>query len=155
MGDVDNGSLMQYVIDGIDDRHENKILLYGANTMREFKNKLNVYRTFKLQTPTQEQTAPRYQQKKHTADSRPEHLQTSGNCKCTAGNNNLHFLQKARPRRSRVQTKKKLFVSSVSRSGIKQRHAQIARQRCKWAIMDRRADQCTRQSPSMHTLQRL
>lgn len=154
LGDVDNGSLMQYVIDGIDDRHENKVLLYGANTMREFKNKLNVYRTFKLQTPTQEQTAPRYQQKNTRQTADPNTYKHQGTVSAQQATTTCTFCNK-RGHDEAVCRQKKLFVSSVSRSGIKQRHAQIARQRCKCAIMDRRADQCTRQSPSMHTVQHL
>lgn len=41
---------MQYIIDGINDTNEKKNVLYGASTMREFKQKLNVYRVYKSQT---------------------------------------------------------------------------------------------------------
>ena len=36
---------MQYVIDGINDNDVNKMILYGANNSKDFKNKLRCYGT--------------------------------------------------------------------------------------------------------------
>lgn len=44
-GDIDYNSLMQYVIDGINDIEVNKMILYGARNSREFKDKLRCYET--------------------------------------------------------------------------------------------------------------
>lgn len=48
-GGIEDSSLVQYIIDGISDTNTNKILLYGASNMQEFKRKLNVYKAFKTQ----------------------------------------------------------------------------------------------------------
>lgn len=48
-GGIEDSSLIQYIIDGINDSNTNKILLYGASNMQEFKRKLNVYRVYKTQ----------------------------------------------------------------------------------------------------------
>lgn len=42
-GNIDYKSLMQYVIDGINDSDTNKIILYGANNTKEYKDKLRIY----------------------------------------------------------------------------------------------------------------
>lgn len=57
-GGIEDSSLMQYIIDGINDTNTNKILLYGATTMQEFKRKLNVYRVFKTQAATTSSNTP-------------------------------------------------------------------------------------------------
>lgn len=44
---VEEISIMQYVIDGIDDEPRNKSMLYGACTMREFRMKLIAYEKFR------------------------------------------------------------------------------------------------------------
>lgn len=46
-GAVDESSIIQYVIDGIEDLHTNKSILYGAKNIREFKDKLACYETFR------------------------------------------------------------------------------------------------------------
>ena len=42
-GNVDNQSLLQYVLEGIPDIHNCKSLLYGATTFHEFKKKILIY----------------------------------------------------------------------------------------------------------------
>lgn len=44
---VQDESIMQYVINGIDDEPRNKTMLYGACTMREFRTKLITYEKFR------------------------------------------------------------------------------------------------------------
>ena len=54
-GNIDDESLMQYVIDGIPDSTANKAILYGAISLTEFKSKLKLYDKMKgsvtLKTP--------------------------------------------------------------------------------------------------------
>ncbi|GFW10333.1 transposon Tf2-9 polyprotein [Trichonephila clavipes] len=40
---VDDSSLMDYIIDGIPDSSNNKIILYGSKTFSEFKDKLKIH----------------------------------------------------------------------------------------------------------------
>ncbi|GFX38287.1 CCHC-type domain-containing protein [Trichonephila clavipes] len=42
---VDDSSLIDYIIDGIPDSSNNKIILYGSKTLSEFKDKLKIYET--------------------------------------------------------------------------------------------------------------
>ncbi|GFT02901.1 transposon Tf2-9 polyprotein [Trichonephila clavipes] len=42
-GAVDDSSLIDYIIDGIPDSSNNKIILYGSKTLSEFKDKLKIY----------------------------------------------------------------------------------------------------------------
>ncbi|GFT94282.1 retrovirus-related Pol polyprotein from transposon 17.6 [Trichonephila clavipes] len=42
---VDDSSLIDYIIDGIPDSSNHKIILYGSKTFSEFKNKLKIYET--------------------------------------------------------------------------------------------------------------
>ncbi|GFX51484.1 retrovirus-related Pol polyprotein from transposon 17.6 [Trichonephila clavipes] len=44
-GAVDDSSLIDYIIDGIPDSSNNKIILYGSKTLSEFKDKLKNYET--------------------------------------------------------------------------------------------------------------
>lgn len=44
---IEDESVIQYIIDGIDDDHNNKILLYGAKTFKELKPKMEDYEKFK------------------------------------------------------------------------------------------------------------
>ncbi|GFU29075.1 transposon Tf2-9 polyprotein [Trichonephila clavipes] len=44
-GAVDDSSLIDYIIDGIPDSFNNKIILYGSKTLSEFKDKLKIYET--------------------------------------------------------------------------------------------------------------
>lgn len=44
---VEEESVIQYVINGIRDRPENKVLLYGAKSLKELKTKLKIYESFK------------------------------------------------------------------------------------------------------------
>lgn len=42
-GNITDDSLIEYVIDGIDDDNNDKTILYGADTIKEFKAKLRYY----------------------------------------------------------------------------------------------------------------
>ncbi|GFY20196.1 elongation factor 2 [Trichonephila clavipes] len=46
-GKIDDSALMHYVIKGINDRQENKIILYGCNILTLFKEKLKIYEAIK------------------------------------------------------------------------------------------------------------
>ncbi|GBN63453.1 Retrovirus-related Pol polyprotein from transposon 297 [Araneus ventricosus] len=46
-GKIENAALMHYVIKGINDRQENKTILYGCKNLFEFKEKLKVYEVIK------------------------------------------------------------------------------------------------------------
>ncbi|KAK9496969.1 hypothetical protein O3M35_012838 [Rhynocoris fuscipes] len=45
--DVEEDSLIQYIIDGIDDSEANKTILYGSRSLKEFREKLRTYETMK------------------------------------------------------------------------------------------------------------
>lgn len=42
-GDIENDALFEYVISGLNDEPSNKVVLYGAETVREFKERIKVY----------------------------------------------------------------------------------------------------------------
>lgn len=42
-GKIESDALIQYVIDGIQDDTNNKLVLYGAKKLENFKEKLKVY----------------------------------------------------------------------------------------------------------------
>ncbi|GFY73269.1 transposon Tf2-6 polyprotein [Trichonephila inaurata madagascariensis] len=44
---IDDSALMHYVIKGINDRQENKIILYGCNNLIQIKEKLKIYDAIK------------------------------------------------------------------------------------------------------------
>lgn len=44
---VDDLSVIQYIINGIHDKNENKAILYGASNFNEFKAKLKIYENYK------------------------------------------------------------------------------------------------------------
>lgn len=46
-GSIETEALIQYIIDGIPDDSGNKVVLYGASKLREFKNKLDIYSTLR------------------------------------------------------------------------------------------------------------
>ncbi|GBN21634.1 hypothetical protein AVEN_135099-1 [Araneus ventricosus] len=46
-GKIEDAALMHYVIKGINDRQENKTILYGCKNLLEFKEKLKVYEVIK------------------------------------------------------------------------------------------------------------
>ncbi|XP_067204182.1 uncharacterized protein [Linepithema humile] len=49
-GKIEEEALFQYVIDGIDDQSMNKSILYGAENMKEFKEKLKIYEKVKTKS---------------------------------------------------------------------------------------------------------
>ncbi|KAJ3661337.1 hypothetical protein Zmor_005736 [Zophobas morio] len=49
-GNVEVEALIQYIIDGINDSLTNKVVLYGASTLHEFKKKLEIYETIRTKT---------------------------------------------------------------------------------------------------------
>lgn len=46
-GAIDDSALMHYIIKGITDRHENKIVLYGCKNLIEFREKIKIYETIR------------------------------------------------------------------------------------------------------------
>lgn len=46
-GNIEDAALIQYIINGINDRQENKLILYGCKNLIEFKDKLKVYEKIK------------------------------------------------------------------------------------------------------------
>jgi hypothetical protein len=46
-GNVEDNALIQYTIDGITDDTSNKIILYGANNLKEFKRKLQIFESLR------------------------------------------------------------------------------------------------------------
>jgi hypothetical protein len=46
-GNVEDNALIQYTIDGITDDMSNKIILYGANNLKEFKRKLQIFESLR------------------------------------------------------------------------------------------------------------
>lgn len=50
-----NRRQIQYIINGIQDRTENKIVLYGARTIQELKEKINIYENIKKNSVCDEQ----------------------------------------------------------------------------------------------------
>lgn len=50
-GTIELDELFDYVINGINDEQNNKIILYGAKTIREFKDKLKLYKKMKKGQP--------------------------------------------------------------------------------------------------------
>lgn len=46
-GKIEQESLIQYVIDGIQDDTNNKLMLYGAKKLEDFKERLKVYETIR------------------------------------------------------------------------------------------------------------
>ncbi|GBN95716.1 hypothetical protein AVEN_21206-1 [Araneus ventricosus] len=46
-GKIEDAALIHYVIKGINDRQENKTILYGCKNLFEFKEKLQVYEVIK------------------------------------------------------------------------------------------------------------
>lgn len=73
---VDDTSLIHYIINGIQDRNENKMLLYGAKDINELKQKLKVYYEFKASSSKQ------VSNQKFSSDAayKPP---TTGNIKCS------------------------------------------------------------------------
>lgn len=57
-GKIEAEALMKYVIDGIPDDTQNKLLLYGAKKLTDFKEKLKIYETIRKKTG-QDQDDPR------------------------------------------------------------------------------------------------
>ncbi|CAK1581582.1 unnamed protein product [Parnassius mnemosyne] len=51
-GNIEDAALMEYVIDGIQDSESNKSILYGASNLKEFRKKLDIYKSIKEKTQT-------------------------------------------------------------------------------------------------------
>ncbi|CAK1582740.1 unnamed protein product [Parnassius mnemosyne] len=51
-GNIEDAALMKYVIDGIQDSESNKSILYRASNLKEFRKKLDIYKSFKEKTQT-------------------------------------------------------------------------------------------------------
>lgn len=50
-GKVEDAALIEYVIDGIRDLETNKVILYGATDIKDFRKKLEIYSDFKKKLP--------------------------------------------------------------------------------------------------------
>ena len=68
-GDIDDESLIQYVIDGIRDTKVNKQILYGANTIKDLKEKLKCYEKYNCREKSDDAINQKFDKK-----------QVSGNC---------------------------------------------------------------------------
>ncbi|KAL0880685.1 hypothetical protein ABMA27_001903 [Loxostege sticticalis] len=51
-GKIEDAALIEYVIDGIRDSESNKVILYGASDMKEFRKKLDIYIEFRKKITT-------------------------------------------------------------------------------------------------------
>ncbi|CAH0703214.1 unnamed protein product [Spodoptera exigua] len=51
-GKVEDAALVEYVIDGIKDLETNKVILYGAADIKEFRKKLDIYSEFRKKMQT-------------------------------------------------------------------------------------------------------
>jgi Retroviral aspartyl protease/Zinc knuckle len=58
LGDIDEESIIKYVIAGIDDIDSNKIILFGSTGMADFKNKLVIYEEYKNSSTNSRKTVP-------------------------------------------------------------------------------------------------
>lgn len=71
-GGVEDEALMEYVIDGIRDSETNKAILYGAETLKEFRKKLDLYAEIrKKSSTTSNRTIPSHHQPSTPAPRRP------------------------------------------------------------------------------------
>jgi hypothetical protein len=52
LGDIDEESIIKYIIAGIDDIDSNKIILFGSTGMADFKKKLVIYEEYKNSSTT-------------------------------------------------------------------------------------------------------
>lgn len=66
---IEEEALVEYIIDGIQDREQNKLILYGAKTITSLKEKLKMYTTFKEKENTV-QPATKEEKSKPTAAGR-------------------------------------------------------------------------------------
>jgi len=69
--DVDTKSVIQYIIEGIQDEPVNKTVLHGAKTIRELKERLIQYKDMKKEgkSKAKHQKAEEKQKKKTTRDT--------------------------------------------------------------------------------------
>ncbi|XP_023211668.1 piezo-type mechanosensitive ion channel component 2-like [Centruroides sculpturatus] len=95
-GKIDDGALMHYVIKGINDKHENKAILYGCKDLLEFKEKLKVYEVIKSDSVKSKGVFDRvkpkhdsYNRNNNTFDrNKPSYGNYGSNTKCENGNKN-------------------------------------------------------------------
>lgn len=79
--DVDVTSLIQYLINGIHDIHSNKVILYGAHNLREFKDKLRIYEEFKRNSSiNQKKEFPQKPKATEKKDDKESNLKTCDYC---------------------------------------------------------------------------
>jgi len=67
--DVDTKSVIQYIIEGIQDEPVNKTVLHGAKTVRELKERLIQYEAMKKEGKSRQQKADEKQKKRTTRDT--------------------------------------------------------------------------------------
>jgi Zinc knuckle len=53
LGGLEDDAVIKYIIAGINDVEGNKLVLYGAENMRDFKKKLGIYQEFKANAAIQ------------------------------------------------------------------------------------------------------
>jgi len=65
-GNIENSSLIQFVIDGIDDICANKLVLYNAKSLIEFKDKLKCYEVIRGKSKSENKNQVMYSKANHT-----------------------------------------------------------------------------------------
>lgn len=87
-GKIEQESLIQYVIDGIQDDTNNKLVLYGTKKIEDFKEKLKVYETInkknseKTKSNKDESTKKKEMWKKTTAAKKTESKEPEAEIRC-------------------------------------------------------------------------
>ena len=67
VGKIEDAALMQYIINGLNDRPENKLILYGCKNLREFRDKLKIYEKVK-----NDSVRPKYNSDKTKVNKKPD-----------------------------------------------------------------------------------
>jgi len=65
-GNIESSALIQYVIDGIDDTSANKLVLYNAKSLIEFKDKLKCYEVISEKSKSENKNQVMYSRANHT-----------------------------------------------------------------------------------------
>ncbi|GFW69069.1 transposon Tf2-9 polyprotein [Trichonephila clavipes] len=90
-GAVDDSSLIDYIIDGIPDSSNNKIILYGSKTLSEFKDKLKIYETFLNSKHSKQFPDKRFRDYENSTfnQHRIEHKRFTNQCNVASPNINI------------------------------------------------------------------
>ncbi|KAK7870273.1 hypothetical protein R5R35_001001 [Gryllus longicercus] len=90
-GDIEDDALIQYIIDGIEDDSGTKLLLYGAQNLKEFKEKLRHYKQAAAKIPTKKTFRTNYNENpknstgkdvKTSSDSNTKHVNKGTSKRC-------------------------------------------------------------------------